>query len=58
VLPWLSGIARKAELEDWQMAQVVDALKVLFCNLLKVDWCRQWDWDHWRNTLPIFISLR
>lgn len=44
---WLDAIGRQAELADWQLAQVADALRILFCGLLKVAWCSKVDWDHW-----------
>jgi hypothetical protein len=48
VTTWLDAIGRQAELTDWQVAQVADALKMLFCEMLKVTWCDEVDWDHWQ----------
>jgi len=32
-------------MESWQMAQIVHALQLLFCQLLAVPWCGEIDWD-------------
>lgn len=47
VTTWLDVIGRQTELADWQLAQVADALRLLFCGMLKVAWCSEVDWNHW-----------
>ena len=36
-----------ASLPDWQFRQITEALRILFCDLVKADWCDQVDWAHW-----------
>ncbi len=34
-------------LTDWQFQQVVDAIRILFCELLASKWCNEVDWNYW-----------
>ena len=52
---YLNMIGRKDDILDWQFTQIVDALRILFVSLLKMDWAQQYDWDGWvasAGTLP------
>jgi integron integrase len=40
-------IGRQNQLEDWQFAQIVRAVGVLFKDLIKQDWALTFDWDGW-----------
>ena len=44
---YFSELGRNSDLSDWQFKQVVHALQILFCDLIKPDWCLQFDWDYW-----------
>jgi integron integrase len=49
VVSYLQALGRDQRLESWQMAQVVHALQLLFCQLLAVPWCGKVDWDYWKT---------
>lgn len=34
-------------LPDRLFRQIAEALKILFCDLVKAEWCNQVEWDHW-----------
>ena len=44
---WFERAGRNAQLPDWQYRQKVDALRLLFCHLLKVPWAANFDWEYW-----------
>lgn len=46
---WFTRVGREAHLTDWQYRQKVDALRLLFCHLLKAPWSGEFDWDYWVN---------
>ncbi len=44
---YLDALGRQGRLEDWQFVQVVDALRILFCDLLHKFGDGQPDWRGW-----------
>ena len=44
---YLKILEGKGGLEDWQFAQIVDALRILFKDCLKLDWALAYRWDDW-----------
>ncbi len=47
LVQWLEAEGRSEKLEDWQFRQKVDALRLLYCHLLKPAWAGDFDWRHW-----------
>ncbi len=47
---YLNMMGRKNGMIDWQFTQIVDALRILFVDLLNIDWARQYDWDGWSES--------
>ena len=47
VTQWLLGIGRNPDITDWQFRQKVDALRILFGQVLKLSWTSSFDWDKW-----------
>lgn len=45
---YLSAKGRQVNLQDWQIRQIADALKLLFVDVLSTDWATRFDWDRWR----------
>lgn len=45
---YLAAKGRLPNLRDWQFRQIVDALRLLFCELVGAPWARDYDWLHWR----------
>ncbi len=43
---WFECLGRDVRIPDWQHRQKVDALRLLFCYLLKTPWADNFDWDH------------
>ncbi len=43
----LTQFGRNPRLEAWQFAQNVNALRILYCDLLKPDWAGSFDWQYW-----------
>jgi hypothetical protein len=44
---YLQGIGRKHQLQPWQLRQVVEALQILFVDLVGAAWAGHFDWDDW-----------
>jgi integron integrase len=47
VASWFSRMGQNPHIEVWQFQQKVDALRLLFCHLLKLPWAGEFDWDYW-----------
>jgi integron integrase len=45
---YLEEAGRRADLRDWQYAQIVDALEVLLREVLQLPWTDAFDWAYWR----------
>lgn len=50
VTAWLENLGRHGEIEEWQYRQKVDALRLLFCHMLKESWAIDFDWDYWTSS--------
>lgn len=46
---YFSWLGRQKQLQDWQFVQAVDAIHYLFCDLLAIQWCKEFDWSYWRD---------
>lgn len=44
---YLKGKGRNASMPDWRFSQIVDALRILFVDIVKPDWAHDYDWQHW-----------
>ncbi len=51
---YLEDLGRNIRLEDWQQIQVVDALRIMFVDVVKTDWANQFSWDGWKDS---YIAL-
>lgn len=47
VMHFFTELGRKSRLKDWQYSQTVEAIRILFCEYLHVDWCSIVDWRYW-----------
>ena len=45
---YLAAKGRIGHLQEWRFRQIVDALRLLFCELVQTEWARGYDWYHWR----------
>ena len=41
--------SRSNRLKDWQLKQMVIAVKLLFTNMVEVPWAKDFPWDDWIN---------
>ena len=41
----LDDLGRKVELKDWQLRQVVSALRILLVEMVRLDWPATYDWE-------------
>ncbi len=46
---YLEVIGRKRYMVDWKFRQVVDALRILFCDVVNSSWARDFDWQMWMD---------
>ena len=46
---FLQTKGRDPKLKDWQFAQIVDALKIFFLDVLQTKWASQFAWDYWSD---------
>ena len=44
---YLRDKGRKKHLKDWQYKQLIDALRILFTDLVKLPWSDSFAWDDW-----------
>lgn len=44
---YLEQTSRIPRLTDWQFKQIVDALKILFVELVRPNWASDFSWDYW-----------
>ena len=45
---YLAAKGRISHLHEWQFRQIVDALRLLFCQLIAAPWAFDYDWARWR----------
>ena len=44
---YLEMIGRRERLSDWQFRQIIHAIRILYCSLLRSPLCREIDWKYW-----------
>ena len=47
---YLETVGRSGHLEGWQFGQLVHALEILFCDVVKASWVGGFDWQHWHSS--------
>jgi len=47
---YLEMIGRQNRLSGWQFAQCIDAIRILYCELLSTPACQGVDWEYWKNS--------
>jgi hypothetical protein len=45
---YLNAKGRLPNLKEWQFRQIADALRLLFCELIRPRWAAEYDWFKWR----------
>lgn len=48
---FLSGIGCNKRLSDWQMHQAADAIRLLLCEMIRLDWACRFDWEGWKSSV-------
>lgn len=46
---WFANPGQGPRLRDWQQRQRVDALRLLYCHLIKTEWALEFDWGTWTD---------
>lgn len=44
---YFNQLSRNTKLADWQFKQAVEALQILFVELIRTDWAQKFPWDYW-----------
>ncbi len=44
---FLEKLGRNDQISDWVFRQKVEALRLLFCHLLRLAWAKSFDWENW-----------
>lgn len=44
---YFNHLNKTNKLEPWQFEQVIEAIKILFCQIIKTSWSGFFHWDHW-----------
>lgn len=61
VVDFFTEMGREGKLSDWQFRQSVDAIRILFCYLLKSELCSSVDWKYWleasKSLSPTHVTL-
>jgi len=53
---YLEKIGRNSGLKDWQYLQLIDALRILYCEIIRTHWAASFDWQAWKDNarnLPV-----
>lgn len=45
---YLNAKGRIPSLPEWQFRQIADALRLLFCELVRPEWAARYQWNYWR----------
>jgi integron integrase len=48
VAKYLEDLGRKTFIQDWQLLQAIDALRILFVDIVKSEWAADFAWDDWK----------
>jgi len=46
---YLNAKGRNGHLKGWQFGQVVQALRILFLDVVNAPWASSYPWDHWKD---------
>ena len=49
ITKYLEVIGRKPDLADWRYRQIVDALRILYTEIIHSDWASGFNWQTWAN---------
>ena len=44
---YLNSKGRNPGMQDWRFRQIVDALRILYIDIVKTDWANDFEWQHW-----------
>jgi len=44
---YLTDLGRNPRLTDWRFAQIIQALQILFTELVCVEWAKRFPWEFW-----------
>jgi integron integrase len=47
---YLQEAGRNHRLADWQFKQIVEALKILFTDIVRSDWAKDFPWGYWMDS--------
>ena len=47
---YLEMLGRQNRLSGWQFAQCINAIRILYCDLLSTPACQSVDWEYWKNS--------
>jgi integron integrase len=47
VVRFLTEAGLQRGMTDWQFRQLVDAIRILFCDFLALEWCAEVGWNYW-----------
>ena len=47
---YLDMIGRQNRLAAWQFRQIIDAIRILYCDLLRTGACQEVDWQYWLDS--------
>lgn len=47
---YLKDKGRIPLLKDWQFVQIVDALKILFLDIIQTEWAETFPWEYWKES--------
>lgn len=55
---WFTVATQRPLIRDWQQRQRVDALRLLYCLLVKTEWAARFDWEAWADPrhLPMAVE--
>jgi len=48
---YLQDLGGKTFIKDWQLFQAIDALHILFVDIVKLNWAEKFAWDDWKASV-------
>lgn len=54
---WFTDTGKDPRLRPWQQRQRVDALRLLYCLLVKTEWAARFDWDAWADPITVIHAV-
>jgi len=56
ITAYIDLMGRNKRYKDWQQVQVINALNILFTDILQLSWAKQFAWDDWGDSMQHLVD--